>query len=89
MPFPPPPADALKIIGNPIFFAVFKASSSFSTRFPLPGTTGMPFLFIICLAFDLSPPIRIFSEEGPIKVILDAVHASTKCGFSARKPYPG
>ncbi len=40
IPFPPPPAAALMITGNPIFFAKPSASSTSSTGPGVPGTTG-------------------------------------------------
>ena len=49
----------------------------------------MPALRIIRRAAALSPILWMASGGGPMNVILQSWQISAKCGFSARKPYPG
>ena len=37
----------------------------------------------------MSPINRMLAAEGPMKAIPHCSQTSAKCGFSARKPYPG
>jgi len=52
----------------------------------LPGVTGTPALRMVCRATFLSPIMRMFSAEGPMKTMLQFLQISAKCAFSERKP---
>ncbi len=89
MPFPPPPAAALIITGNPISRATARASSNSSISPSEPGTVGTPTSIMVRRAVALSPMARIWSAVGPTKTIPDRWQISLNSGFSARNPYPG
>ncbi len=86
MPFPPPPAAALMITGNPISRAKPNASSESSTGPGVPGTMGTPTAAIAFRADALSPITRICSAVGPMNAMFDAAHVSANSAFSARNP---
>jgi hypothetical protein len=49
--------------------------------------TGKPLLaFIVSRAVDLSPMVRIWSEEGPMNSMPWSLQMSTNVAFSDRKP---
>ena len=50
------------------------------------GITGTPASTATRRALALSPRARIVSARGPMKVIPAASQASTKSGFSLRRP---
>ena len=89
IPFPPPPKEALIIIGYPILLASILASSIFSIRPSLPGITGTFAFFIISLATDLFPIMFIVLLLGPINLILHSSHILAKLAFSDKNPKPG
>src|SRR6476661_7044150 len=89
MPFPPPPAVALMMTGNPIDSANASASSGSSMVPGEPGTVGTPASAASRRAVALSPIWRIWSPLGPMNVMLDALQVSANSAFSARNPYPG
>ena len=66
MPLPPPPAVAFSMIGYPISFAIFFASSASDNTPSPPGTIGTPADSIVSLAVALSPIDLIIFELGPI-----------------------
>ena len=69
MPRPPPPPEALIIIGRPISFAILTLLFSLSSSAPSePGTQGTPELFIASIAATLSPITLMFSALGPINI---------------------
>ncbi len=86
IPFPPPPADALIMIGKPISSATRRASSMSSTIPSEPGTVGTPTSIIVRRAVALSPMARICSGVGPMNVIPERAQISLNSAFSARKP---
>ncbi|MNO57726.1 hypothetical protein D3C76_482680 [compost metagenome] len=55
IPFPPPPAAALIITGNPISLAISKACSSLSIIPSYPGAIGTPASLMVSLALALFP----------------------------------
>ena len=69
MPLPPPPAEALIMIGYPIWLAIALASSTELIAASLPGTVGTLAFFINAFAEILSPISCIFKIVGPMKVI--------------------
>jgi hypothetical protein len=86
MPRPPPPADALTMMGKPMSAAIALASAMVSMGPSEPGTTGMPSDFAVSLALILSPISRTCSAVGPMNVILCSSRISAKRAFSAKKP---
>ena len=60
-----------------------------SGKTSVAGTTGTPASIATRLAEALSPSLRIVSAFGPMNFMPDSSHASTKSGFSDRRPYPG
>ena len=86
MPRPPPPAEALTMIGNPISRAIRSASSSEEIGSELPGVIGKPAAFIARRASILSPIKRMTSGRGPMNLMLQASQISAKYDDSARKP---
>ena len=86
IPFPPPPAVALIMTGNPISRARASASSSSSTMPSEPGTTGTPAARIVSRATALSPMARIWSGVGPTKTRSERWQISANSAFSARNP---
>ena len=50
---------------------------------------GTPALRIIARAWDLLPICSMASGAGPMNAMRQSRQISAKCGFSARKPYPG
>ncbi|GBD90348.1 hypothetical protein BMS3Abin04_01065 [bacterium BMS3Abin04] len=89
IPLPPPPAEALSIIGKPILLAIDKASSTVFTELVAPGTIGTSFLSIKLRAAVLLPISLTESEEGPIKAIPAFSTSSINSAFSDKNPYPG
>ena len=89
IPFPPPPAVALSIIGYPISFAIFTASSESLMMSSYPGTVFTPAFKAISLEVILSPIDSIAFESGPIKAMPCAFKYSQNFLFSDRNPYPG
>ena len=85
IPFPPPPADAFIINGNPISLAIETASSSFTSP-SVPGTKGTFADLAISREVILSPISLIASALGPIKSILFFTQFSANSAFSERKP---
>ena len=86
IPFPPPPAVALMMTGNPIVSANASASSGSSIVPGEPGTVGTPASAARRRAVALSPICRIWSPVGPMNVMFDALQMSANSAFSARKP---
>ena len=68
MPIPPPPALAFTMTGYPIPAAIFFASSILLMPPSVPGRTGTPASFIICLLPILDPIALIVFQRGPTKV---------------------
>ena len=89
MPRPPPPADALRITGNPIRSANLTRSRSSVTTPSDPGSWGSPASRIASLARTLLPIIRIMSGRGPIQPKPECWTISANSAFSLRNPYPG
>jgi hypothetical protein len=85
---PPPPADALMMMGKPMRSTASKACSSLSMT-PVPGKIGTPASAITLRAETLSPMRRMISGCGPIQCRPHFCTTPAKCAFSARKPYPG
>ena len=86
IPFPPPPADALIMMGKPISRATVVASSA-SVRIPSePGTVGTPTSIMVRRAVALSPMARIWSGVGPMNTRSEREQISLNSAFSARKP---
>ena len=71
--------------GSPLSSAAASASSSVVAP-SVPGTTGMSAARISPFASTLSPMRAIVSALGPTKTRSLSAQASTKAGFSARKP---
>jgi acetyl/propionyl-CoA carboxylase alpha subunit len=78
-----PPASAIEAMGDKILArrAMQKAGVPV-----VPGTTGTPAFSISALAASFSPMARMALAEGPMKTSPAASTASTKSGFSERKP---
>ncbi len=89
IPFPPPPADALINMGNPISDAILAPcfSSEISPR--NPGTIDTPASSAIFFDDILSPIESIAELGGPIKMKLFFSTSLAKSEFSERNPYPG
>ena len=51
-----------------------------------PGMVGTPALFIVSLAFALSPIEFIISADAPINFIWFSLHILENFAFSARNP---
>ena len=75
--------------GKPMISAASRASPASYTGLSVPGTTGIPASFMVCLASDLFPILSISSPEGPINAMPNLAHLSAKAAFSERKPNPG
>ena len=86
IPFPPPPAVALIMMGKPISFATSMASSASWMTPSEPGTVGTPASIMDRRAVALSPMARICSGVGPMKVRSERVQISLNSAFSERKP---
>ena len=69
MPFPPPPAVALRITGYLISFAIFFASGIEVNKPFEPGIQGTPAFIIVALADALSPIPAICSGKAPINLM--------------------
>ena len=81
---PPPPKEALIIMGKPIFLAT---SRKFLPTTPSePGVMGTPPLTAISRAVLFTPSMLMAWAVGPIKVMPALVTASAKSAFSDRKP---
>jgi hypothetical protein len=78
IPRPPPPAEALRITGNPISRAVRTAFSSSSRTPGDPGSTGTPALIIAFLARLLSPISRMAWGPGPMNLMWQASQISAR-----------
>ena len=89
IPLPPPPAEALIKIGNPMFSAMLFAVSISETAPSEPGTVGTPAFIISSRAADLFPICSIIFDDGPINLISFSSQSAAKLGFSDRKPKPG
>ncbi len=64
-----------------------RATSSMSSgSTSVAGMTGTPALTATLRADALSPSIRMVSAFGPMKAMPASVQASTKSGFSERRP---
>ena len=85
MPLPPPPAVAFSSTGKPTPSAASRASSR-SVAPSVPGTVGTLGGPHRRLGRILSPIRAITSAPGPTKTRSLSTQASTKAGFSARKP---
>ena len=86
MPLPPPPEEALIMMGQPISRASKSAASASCTPLALPGTTGTPASIMVRRAWLLLPMRSITSGEGPIQVIPFSTQSFAKVEFSERKP---
>ena len=86
IPFPPPPALALIIIGNPISEANSFARSTSVTSPSEPGTRGTSKSATAAFALSLSPMIRMACGRGPTNIIPACSTASAKAAFSLRNP---
>jgi hypothetical protein len=86
MPFPPPPAVALIMIGKPAVRANAAISSKDLTASVNPGTTGTPAASIRCRLSVFDPMASIDSGDGPMNVMPSSRQARAKVAFSARKP---
>ena len=89
IPFPPPPAEAFIMTGNPILTAILKAISTSSTAPPDPGIVGTFAFCIVDTAVALSPIFSIISGDGPINFILCSPQIFENLAFSDKNPYPG
>ena len=89
MPRPPPPAEALTIMGNPTCRAHSSASPSDAMTPSEPGRIGTPAFLIAARAFSFSPMSRVISGGGPMNLMPQVSHTSAKLAFSASRPYPG
>ena len=81
IPFPPPPAEALTSIGNPILVA--------SLALVVFSRVGIPSFRHNSFEFILSPINSMVSGSGPIHLIFSDITFRQKSAFSDRKPYPG
>ena len=86
IPLPPPPADAFKSTGNPIFLASLINFESLSLVFSYPGRRGIPSSFTKRLALSLSPMSSIESGSGPTNMIFSSLHFFAKEAFSDKNP---
>ena len=86
IPFPPPPAVALIMTGNPNSTASFLALVISTISPELPGIIGTPASIAAFLALILSPINAIVSDLGPTKIIPADSTADAKKEFSARNP---
>ena len=59
IPFPPPPAEALMSIGNPISFAIIMAFFGSVIASSIPGTIGISYALTASLAASLLPIVSI------------------------------
>ena len=89
MPLPPPPAEALIKIGNPIFSAMLFAVSISVTAPSEPGTVGTLAFIISSRAADLFPICSMTLDDGPMNLIPFSSQSAANAGFSDRKPKPG
>ncbi len=86
IPFPPPPALALIMIGKPVLRAKSAMPSNDFTGSVSPGTTGTPAACIRCRLSVFEPIASIDSGDGPMKISPASRQARAKAAFSARKP---
>ena len=86
MPRPPPPAEALRMTGNPTDFAHANASSSVCRTPSEPGRMGTFAFFIAWRAFSFSPISRMASGVGPMNLMFEARQTSAKFAFSLSSP---
>ncbi len=86
IPFPPPPAVALSIIGYFIFLAIFFASARDSKIPSEPGIVGTPAFSMVILALALSPIPSIISGLAPMNLIPFSAQTLEKVAFSERNP---
>ena len=86
MPFPPPPAAALRRMGYPNCSAVVTKAASSPSSVIAPGTIGTPAACAVRRAAVFSPIARCASAAGPTKIRPAAVQASTNVAFSDKKP---
>ncbi len=86
MPLPPPPDDALIMMGQPMSFACSKASSTSCRPFLVPGTTGTPASIMVRRAWLLLPMRSMTSGVGPMNTMSLSRQSFAKVEFSERKP---
>ena len=86
MPFPPPPAEAFIMTGNPISAATLTASLLSASTPTYPGTVLTPAPAAIFLDSILSPMAAIAFTPGPMNVMPSSASFSAKVAFSERNP---
>ena len=86
MPLPPPPDDALIMMGQPILRACSSASPTSWMPFFVPGTTGTPASIMVRRAWLLLPMRSMTSGVGPMKAMSLSRHIFANVEFSERKP---
>ena len=86
MPLPPPPDDALIMMGQPISRAIASASSGWCTGSFVPGTTGTPASIMVLRAWLLLPMRSRTSGAGPMNTMSFSRHSFANVEFSDRKP---
>ena len=86
MPLPPPPEEALIMMGQPSCLAASKAVWASWKDSRQPGVTGTPASIIVRRAWLLLPMRSMTSGAGPTKTIPLSRHILAKVAFSERKP---
>ena len=86
MPLPPPPDDALIMMGQPTSCAFASASSGACTGSFVPGTTGTPASIMVLRAWLLLPMRSMTSGEGPMNTMSFSRQSFANVEFSDRKP---
>ena len=86
MPLPPPPDDALIMMGQPILRACSSASPTSWMPFFVPGTTGTPASIMVRRAWLLLPMRSMTSGVGPMNAMSLSRHIFANVEFSERKP---
>ena len=86
IPFPPPPAEAFIIIGNPIFFDSRIAESIFLIEKFVPGIKGTLKSKTAFFADNLSPITLIEFESGPTNIRPSLITLFANSAFSDRNP---
>ena len=86
MPLPPPPDDALIMMGQPMVRACSRATSTSWMPFFVPGTTGTPASIMVRRAWLLLPMRSMTSGVGPMNTMSLSRHNLANVEFSDRKP---
>ena len=86
MPLPPPPDDALIMMGQPMGRACLRATSTSWMPFFVPGTTGTPASIMVLRAWLLLPMRSMTSGVGPMNTMSFSRQSFANVEFSDRKP---